>query len=79
MIKFKVGVNGAIDESKVFSNEGDAKNHAMILWHDFSDDGDSDAGCQSAVYGYDDALESHTPFWRHWYIDELGMAHSSGE
>ena len=82
---FKVGVNGAIDESKTFYDVEVAKQKARQLWEDFSGDGEPDATCQAAVYGFaeysdDDKTPEHarTTFWRHWYVDELGRDHPGG-
>ncbi len=86
-VTFKVGVNGGIDESKVFakSEEQAAIALAKKLWSDFGG-GDTDAGsCQAAVYGFaeydpQDPTPSHarTEFWRHWFIDQSGRAHADG-
>ncbi len=82
---YKVGVNGAIDESKSFDDAEKAKAKAFQLWEDFSGDGEPDATCQAAVYGFaeysdDDKTPEHarTTFWRHWYVDELGRIHPDG-
>lgn len=73
---FKVGVNGAIDESKTFDDVESAKKKALQLWADFSGDGEPDVGCQAAVYGYSE--NDKTTFWRHWYVDEFGRVHPDG-
>ncbi len=86
-ITYKVGLNGGIDDSKVFSKseEQDAIALAKKLWEEFGG-GDVEAGsCQAAVYGYQEYHQNdptptyaRTEFWRHWFIDTNGREHTDG-
>jgi hypothetical protein len=82
---FKVGVDGAIDDSKSFDDVESAKSYALRLWEDFSFGGDPETGCEAAVYGFAEYSEddktpedARTTFWRHWYVDGLGRVHPDG-
>ncbi len=82
---YKVGVNGGIDEGKVFSQSDEAIRYARRLWAEFGDVDEEAGTCEVSVFGYrtysdDDNTPSHarTTFWREWRIKDNGVVSPDG-
>jgi hypothetical protein len=78
---FKVGINGGIDESRVFSKDqcADAVAYARKLWEEFGGGDEDTGGCEANVYGYQEyssddksPVSSRTYFWKHCTVDKMG-------
>lgn len=62
---YRVGINGCVDKSMIFSTPEEAIGMAYRLWNK--------GGKSVSVYGYcEDYSCGSTQFWRHWKISKTG-------